>query len=241
MALPAPTLRRRAACLVLSPLLDDDALADALRLQHETMRSDNVSDIVTYIDQVADRQALDVATRKRLYQAYFQALRLPESELPLDPWPAMQVMAAPTRAPATPPPPPTVALVPPPAAPAPSEPMHPAHVVVFGALHRALLADMQQLHTAHFEALRGEAVALVEEMRLPTALRAPLLQAWAQPVNQPWLVNGDEAALSQAVNVLYVALCETLGPVEADRLLARAVRTAGQVPQARQFSPQRLI
>lgn len=257
MALPALTLRRRAACLVLSPLLSEDALADALKLQYDTMRSDNVSDIVTYIDQVADRHAFDVATRKRLYQAYFQALRLPESELPLDPWPAMQAMAvvpppspapvpAPLSAP-TPPSPAASAAVPRPApasaaaAAASSEPAPADSVVVFAAVYRAVLADMQQSHADQFEALRREAKALTEDMRLPAGPRSQLLVGWTAPQHHAWLVVGDEATLAQAVNVLYVALCETLGPVEADRLLARAVRSASQIPQARQFSPQRLI
>ncbi len=43
------------------------------------------------------------------------------------------------------------------------------------------------------------------------------------------------------MHLLYVALCEALGPVEADQVLTRAVRIAEQGPAARQFSPRRLI
>ena len=114
MATQALSQRRRAAYAVLSPLLEEDALLDALRMQHQSMRGDSVSDIIGYIDQVAARHNIDAASRKKLYEAYYKALKLPESELPMDPWPLMQIgtaTAAPAPAPAPipiPPAPPAV-------------------------------------------------------------------------------------------------------------------------------------
>jgi hypothetical protein len=43
------------------------------------------------------------------------------------------------------------------------------------------------------------------------------------------------------VNLLYVALCEALGPVAADQVLTRAVKRAEQGPAARLFSPRKLM
>ena len=108
MATQALSLRRRAAYAVLSPLLDEDALLDALRMQHQSMRGDSVSDIIGYIDQVAARHHIDAASRKKLYEAYFKALKQPENELPMDPWPLMQIGAQAVPV-ATPAPPQTVA------------------------------------------------------------------------------------------------------------------------------------
>lgn len=42
-------------------------------------------------------------------------------------------------------------------------------------------------------------------------------------------------------HLLYVATCEALGPVAADRLLSRAVRQAEALPEAASFPPQRLL
>jgi hypothetical protein len=81
--------RRRAAWAVLASVLDEDSLIEALWLQHDTMRGEGVSDIIGFIDHVGSQHLLDVATRKRLYAAFFDALRQPEAHLPIDPWPLM--------------------------------------------------------------------------------------------------------------------------------------------------------
>lgn len=51
----------------------------------------------------------------------------------------------------------------------------------------------------------------------------------------------DEKSLSLAVHTLYVGLCEALGPVATDQLLAKAVRATEALPEALRFSPQRLL
>ena len=81
--------RRRAAWAVLSTVLDEDALIDALWLQHDSMRGESVSDIIAFVDAISAQHLLDAATRKRLYSAYFDALRQAEDTLPMDPWPLM--------------------------------------------------------------------------------------------------------------------------------------------------------
>ena len=81
--------RRRAAWAVLEPVLDEDALIDALWLQHDSMRGESVSDIIGFVDAVCERHLLDVATRKRLYSSFFSALKQAEDTLPMDPWPLM--------------------------------------------------------------------------------------------------------------------------------------------------------
>ncbi|MFM2065101.1 MAG: hypothetical protein RLZZ584_10 [Pseudomonadota bacterium] len=81
--------RRRAACAVLEGVLGDDELLAALWLQHDSMVGEAVSDIIRYVDAVAERHQLDAGTRKRLYDALHRALRRSDAELPIDPWPAM--------------------------------------------------------------------------------------------------------------------------------------------------------
>lgn len=134
MAKDARSQRRRAAVAVLSSLLDEHSLLQELWMQHDTLRGDSVTDIIEYVDAMAGRHGLDVATAKRLYGELFKAVRQPEETLPADPWPMMQalrpaaapaVVARPAPAPAWRPPvmpPPVMAppMMPPPmAAPAP--------------------------------------------------------------------------------------------------------------------------
>lgn len=254
MATQALSLRRRAAYAVLSPLLDEDALLDALRMQHQSMRGDSVSDIIGYIDQVATRHHIDSASRKKLYEAYFKALKQPESELPMDPWPLMQIGTAPVPAPAPAAPPavsPTAlqpvatalqAMAPAAAAP----PSAPAVVVspdraVCAELLRSALADVQRFHAGMLSDLRSSALEQLDQGRLSQPVRKQVRDAWGQPLQVGWVIEATPAELSQLVHQFYVALCEALGPIEADQVLTRAVRVAEQIPAARQFSPRKLI
>jgi hypothetical protein len=256
MATQALSQRRRAAYAVLSPLLEEDALLDALRMQHQSMRGDSVSDIIGYIDQVAARHHIDAASRKKLYEAYFKALKQPESELPMDPWPLMQIgtPAAPTPAPApmpasaaaTPFDPaasaagtsqPMVAALPP----APAAPPASPDRVVCAELLRNALTEVQRFHAGSLTDLRSSALEQLDQGRLSQPVRKQVRDAWAQPMQVSWVIDGTPAELSQLVHQFYVALCEALGPIDADQVLTRAVRSAEQIPAARQFSPRKLI
>lgn len=249
MATQALSQRRRAAYAVLSPLLEEDALLDALRMQHQSMRGDSVSDIIGYIDQVAARHNIDAASRKKLYEAYYKALKLPESELPMDPWPLMQIgtTPAPAPAPVAPPAVPTASLEPvaaamQSAAPAPiaAPPTSPERAVC-AELLRSALADVQRSHASTLSDLRSGALEQVDQGRLSQPVRKQVRDAWAQPLQATWVLEGTPQELSQVVHQFYVAMCEALGPVDADQVLTRAVRAADQIPQARQFSPRKLI
>ncbi|MEX8493085.1 hypothetical protein [Sphaerotilus sp.] len=249
MATQALSQRRRAAYAVLSPLLEEDALLDALRMQHQSMRGDSVSDIIGYIDQVATRHNIDAASRKKLYEAYYKALKQPESELPMDPWPLMQIgtTPAPVPAPVAPPAVSAAALEPvaaamqaaapaPPAAP-PASPDR----AVCAELLRTALADVQRFHATALSDLRSGALEQVDQGRLSQPVRKQVREAWAHPMQATWVIEGTPQELSQVVHQFYVAMCEALGPVDADQVLTRAVRAADQIPSARQFSPRKLI
>jgi hypothetical protein len=264
MSIPPASLRRRAACAVLAPLLSEEALDEALQLQHRTLRGDGVADIIAFIDAVAARNLFDAATRKRLYTAYFEALKRPDAELPLDPWPAMQGNLQPVRQPAALAVPqgtrPAAAATPSPAAEAPpaqvaapapaptpmppaAAPEAPADQQVFAALITALLEGVRQSHAGTWDEFRQGALALLPELRSTPAVREVTRLAWAsaEPSATRWLIAAPEATLAELVNLTYVALCEALGPIDADRLLTEAVREAQRIPAARRFSPRRLV
>ncbi|MFM2341490.1 MAG: hypothetical protein RLZZ592_1143 [Pseudomonadota bacterium] len=266
MANEDQSLRRRAACAVLSPLLDEEELLSALHLQHESMRGDGVADIIRYIDQVAARHAIDPASRKKLYEAFYKALRLPEDQLPMDPWPMMQAEAvaavatppapalAPRPAPAAPPPPvsihpvatalqaaASVAAAPAAAAsPVETSPLPPEQAVCADLIRQAL-AEVQRFHPASMRDLCDSALDLIPGQRMTASLQRTLRELWNRPLQTHWVLDLAVNELSQVVHLLYMALCEALGPVDADQVLTRAVKAAEQGPQARQFSPRRLI
>jgi len=65
------------------------------------------------------------------------------------------------------------------------------------------------------------------------------LSAW-QTDAVPQL-SGPEAALAEIAHAAYLAVCDASGPAVADRCLAAAVRACEELPEARSFSPRRLL
>lgn len=257
MALPPSSLRRCAAWATLSPVLDEEAVIAALWLQQEHMRGDSVSDIIRFIDQIADRHLLDAATRRKLYEAYHQALRRPQDELPMDPWPLMQAATpepspaarqAPPPEPRDEPPPrrveaPQAGTPPPPEAhqASPSAPEAAPATVVFASLCTGMIHEVQALHRAALPDLHDALFEQLERSRLAHSLKPQLAAAWKDGTRPAWQLQADEKTLAEVVSLLYVALCESLGPVHADTILTSAVKRATQLPQASEFSPRRLI
>lgn len=271
------TLRRRVAMAVLGNLLDDDALSQALWLQHETMRGDAVSDIITFIDAVGDRNLFDAATRRRLYTEFHQALKLPDDQLPIDPLPVMQALraasaplksvaslstdasfsssapspvmvepvrpqppAVPVAAPVAPAPAatrvaPVQVAAPPVPGPAPEQPL------VFGALMQSVLQEVNRFHRDAFAEVRKDALIELERSRVPIDQRPLVRDAWVRGIDHSWQLPLDLQVLGELVRVLYAALVAAFGRAGADQILRRAVQTAEALPEARRYSPRRLL
>ena len=117
----------------------------------------------------------------------------------------------------------------------------PAHVLVFGTLMQALLADIRQLHGAEMDDLRASAITTLDGARLSAQVRAAVRESWQRGAEASWHIDLNPKGLSELVHVLYVALCETLGPVDADQVLTRAVKQAELVPAARSYSPKQFL
>lgn len=265
MATANQTLRRRAAWAALAPVMDEDALIEALWTQHDNMRGDSVSDIIGFIDSVAARHLLDAATRKRLYTAYFDALRQADDTLPIDPWPLMLQTRPSAAAPAAQPVPryvpppvyaappavpvrpvqaaPVAAAVPPPpaAAPAPQEPPALPHQAVFAALAGGIVGGVRQLHANDLDDLVSDCSERFDALKLPAALRKSARDALSSTGPAAWILPASPDQLALLVHEMYVSLCEAVGPVGADQVLVQAVRQAEQRPEARQVPPSRFL
>lgn len=59
---------------------------------------------------------------------------------------------------------------------------------------------------------------------MPLSLRRTLRELWTRPLQAHWVLDLPAAELSQVVHLLYMALCEALGLVEADQVLTRGAR-----------------
>jgi hypothetical protein len=121
------------------------------------------------------------------------------------------------------------------------DPNLPAHVRVFSSLMLAALADVRQLHSSESDDLRASAIAELDGTKLSGPIRATVREAWQNSAQASWHIDLPPKGLAELVHVLYVALCETLGPVDADQVLTRAVKQAELVPAARSFSPKQFL
>lgn len=288
MAHDPASQRRRAATAVFSKVLDEPALLQALWLQQETMRGEQASDIINFVDAVARRHLIDATTCKRLYADFFKALREPEDRLPLDPWPAMQALrpsppvAPPRVMPAAPPaywpsapqamyqaqpmmPPPgygaqpmsqpgagmaTAAAAPvyAPVQSAPAAPVAPTPPaialeppVIFGAVMREVVREVFDYHREALAEVQRDALRTLESSRATPVLQQRFRDAWARARQDDWQLQGGHADLAELTRVLFSALIEAFGRVGADQILQRALTRAEGLPEARQFSPKRLL
>lgn len=91
--------------------------------------------------------------------------------------------------------------------------------LAFNALIQQLL--LRTPPTSH-QKLRVKLLTQVRHLPLPEALQLQL-QACLVGNGEILITIADSTGLRQAINALYMALCEELGPVEADQLLAQSV------------------
>jgi hypothetical protein len=125
----------------------------------------------------------------------------------------------------------------------------PPEQAVFAELIASIAADIAQTHSREFDDWRSAWLVLLERQKPPSPLRAQLVEACRQlaPSQTPgelrtcWRLALPDQQLAAQVHQLYVALCEALGPVDADHVLNRAVKLVEQTPAARLYSPRKLM
>jgi hypothetical protein len=100
MAADLASLRRRAVYACLSGMLDEAAVMQILSQLSQTLRSDQATDVIRFVDSLAGPFGLDAAQSKRLYADIYRRMREPEANLPLDPLPQPAYVAPPPVMPA---------------------------------------------------------------------------------------------------------------------------------------------
>lgn len=112
--------------------------------------------------------------------------------------------------------------------------------VVFGAMWRAVLAEVQRFHRDALDEVRNDVLAALERGAVAPALRPVFREAWQRPLQHAWHLEAGAADLAELTRLLHHALTAAFGRVGADQILQRGLQTAEQLPEARRFPPKRL-
>ncbi|WP_179526977.1 hypothetical protein L0Y47_18385 [Ectopseudomonas composti] len=105
----------------------------------------------------------------------------------------------------------------------------------FLALSQAL---QEQLDSAQQAALRRFAAGNLSGMGVSSEL-STRLRIWLEQGGGDGVASLGLEQLRKLLNLLYIGLCEFLGPVRADRILSQAVNRVEE--QGAEFSPRRLL
>jgi hypothetical protein len=234
--------RRRAAAAVLGNHLEEGSLTEALWLLQKDYTSPGVSCLIAFVDAVTARFGIDQAQCKRLYADLFHLLNaVDEQELPADPWPLMNSMAAPQRQPndsgsATA---------------AQKTPLRhvarqvlqtcPKAQAVFAMLLKTIHADMSDRAADEQHQFTNALDSSIEQMTLIGSARTLLRQRLRNldRFSIPLALSLDE--MSAVVHAAYIAACLAIGRADADGLLDRAVSKARKLPESHEFPPERLL
>jgi hypothetical protein len=300
MAADPQALRRRAVFACLQGLLDDASIQQVIGSLSQSMRSEQATDVIRFVDGLAAPFGLDSTQCKRLYADIYRRLRESEASLPPDPMPQASQRFAPPPAPAYMPVPPPYMAVPPgympappgymqvppgympqgyamapehqpvvnpvaaalaaasaappvlqPAVAAPAPLPAPAPVdlsalpvdpqMVFGSVMRRIVSEVAEFHSEALEEVRKDALAQLDMSRTPQHAREAFREAWGRARQHNWQIRATHGDLAELTRVVYLALVDAFGRAGADQILQRALQLAENLPEARQFSPRRLL
>jgi hypothetical protein len=112
---------------------------------------------------------------------------------------------------------------------------------VFGAWVTALFTAVRQYHPQAMGDLLADCRTRLAHVRLSPGLRQAAQDALIAPAAHAWYFDASQDEFSTLAHEFYVSLCESLGPVDADHVLMRAVHEAERLPQAREAPPSRFL
>lgn len=117
----------------------------------------------------------------------------------------------------------------------------PPTYIVFAAVLDALLDDARAAGAAQFDEFCARVSSSLRLGEIGDARAAALINWLRGRGRLQVFVEDAESVLAASLHLLYVALAEAVGPVLADRILARAITLGENLPEARQFAARRLL
>lgn len=220
---PDPGRRRQALRLGLESLLGPMQVQAALTLWDEDYARSRSMALADYVGELSRQLGLDMHQRHALRIALYSSI----SRHDVKPGVTRAPRAAPTATVVVPP---AAAISPPPT----------AAFVVFACMANEMRNAVQR----EGGGAEADFTRAVEQHALASRLHAEAgsLVRWSRGSAdlQEFGTTGQDR-LSLLMHAIYAAAAEALGPIAADRQLARASQLADALPEALKFSPRKLL
>ena len=111
---------------------------------------------------------------------------------------------------------------------------------VFNALFDGIVSTVRQRGNDKATGLANYLTGQFKTMSLPGKTQTTLQQWITNPSREPCVI-GKTSDLHKIINCCFVWLCETFGPVDADKVLLRSVQKAEQLPESFEHSPRKFL
>lgn len=228
--------RRFAAWKCFQPYLTESQLLEAIAVLDLEYQTDSPISLITYVKKIAVKFGIDEAARKTLHVQFHQWLQSPATEV-IDP---VASISQPTTTRHTDSAASMIGANTPdktqPELSTPKSVELPPYAILFAVL------TQQVLELCPKDELFAVLSDLANNATQKFPLELQLFDQWrAEPSSFNWSVELDETALIGLVHIIYTAVCEVLGPIEADRCFHKAMATCEKHPQAKLFPPARFF
>lgn len=112
--------------------------------------------------------------------------------------------------------------------------------VVFSTVGNRLIEQVQKMG---YDELRNFTAAMqgyLKKSSLPVHIAKSIVD-WRYQESLAYEENFSEKYYASVIHMFYMALCETLGPVDADAMLNDAINQANTLPEAQSYPPKRFL
>ena len=229
-------LRRRAAFITLAEVLEGDQLMRAMWMLEERDQSADKMTFIGFFGVTAELLGIKSNLITTLYSKLNQNLDLPDHQLHDDPMPQMLEyrgisnagqQAQPEKAQAT--------------KNVTGKKKGSLEMTVFVALISRLTISAGYPQAESYQAFNEAVKEEIATIYIEDSSRKQIID-WVDVLNlTAFKSNFAPEELSPIVHCMYIALCEVLGPVEADKILNQAIHYTSQLPLAKKFSPKNFL
>ncbi len=218
--------RRQAAWVCFESYLSEEQRVQAIQILEHGFQLDGTINLMAYVAKICMEFGIDLPTHKLLYGKFRQLMSEKPELSTIDPLslvlensPELDSILAAKALPET-----SLADI-------------PAYNVVFASFMRPVLE-----HTPNSIELFSMLTELVADKKLKSQDLAGYIAQWlVNPSNFVWSESLEQATLTRLVHLVYMALCELLGPVAADDCFHTALAICQRRPEARIFPPSQFL